>query len=160
EDARLVLEILEHEGLLALAIERSLLSGMQLDRIGASIAAFDRLYLPELRRRGRGAASGDAERKAAPVAGGAGLEPAPGLFRRVGVSDYRALSRSWTRPSPPDPLAHARAGPGDIEAPTGARFSRREAILPGIIERFRERRDAARRRGDRHADQAIKIMMN
>ena len=59
EDARLVLDILAHEGLLALAVERSLLSGMQLDRVGASIASFDLLYLPELRRRGlRGAERG------------------------------------------------------------------------------------------------------
>ena len=57
EDARLVLEILEREGLLALCVERSLLSGMPLDRVGASVASFDRLYLPELRRRGRVAPS-------------------------------------------------------------------------------------------------------
>src|SRR5690606_20220623 len=37
EDARLALEIVEHEGLLDLTLERSLLSGMQLDRVGASI---------------------------------------------------------------------------------------------------------------------------
>src|SRR5262245_65566049 len=57
EDARLVLDILEREGLLALAVERSLLSGMQLDRVGASIASFDLLYLPELRARGYAAPS-------------------------------------------------------------------------------------------------------
>src|SRR5688572_15148923 len=50
EDARLVLDILDHEGLVALAVERSLLSGMQLDRVGASIASFDLLYLPEDRK--------------------------------------------------------------------------------------------------------------
>ena len=60
---RLVLEILAKEGLLALAVERSLLSGMQLDRVGASIASFDLLYLPELRRRGRVAPSVDRERE-------------------------------------------------------------------------------------------------
>ncbi len=63
-----------------------------------------------------------------------------------------------------DPLALAMASGADpaatVEAPDGARFSREPSILPHIIERFMERREAARARGDRHADQAIKIMMN
>jgi DNA polymerase-2 len=160
EDARLVLEILEREGLIALAIERSLLCGMQLDRVGASIASFDLLYLPELRLRGCVAPSVDAERKAAPVVGGAVLESAPGLFRGVAVFDFKSLYPSLIRTFNLDPLAHARAGEDAILAPNGARFSRREAILPGIIERFMERREEAKRRGDRHADQALKIMMN
>ena len=70
EDARLVLEILEHEGLLDLCVERSLLSGMQLDRVGASIASFDLLYLPELRRRGFVAPSVDSARASAGVRAG------------------------------------------------------------------------------------------
>jgi DNA polymerase-2 len=160
EDARLVLEILEREGLLALAVERSLLSGMQLDRVGASIAAFDRLYLPELRRRGLVAPSVDAERKAEPVTGGAVLESEAGLYRDVAVFDWKSLYPSLIRTFHLDPLAHARAGPDAIVAPNGARFSRGEAILPGIIERFLASREAAKRRGDRHGDQAIKIMMN
>ncbi|MCH2184454.1 DNA polymerase II, partial [Myxococcota bacterium] len=47
-----------------------------------------------------------------------------------------------------------------IVAPNGARFSREEAILPRIIERFMDSREAAQKRGDAHASQAIKIMMN
>ncbi len=160
EDARLVMQILEREGLLALAIERSLLSGMQLDRVGASIASFDLLYLPELRRRGLVAPSVDAERKAEPVTGGAVLEPRAGLYRDVAVFDWRSLYPSLIRTFHLDPLAHVRAGDDAIVAPNGARFARGEAILPGIIERFLTRREAAKRRGDRHADQAIKIMMN
>ena len=160
EDARLVVDILEREGLLALAIERSLLSGMQLDRVGASIASFDLLYLPELRRRGLVAPSVDMERKAEPVSGGFVLDSTPGFFRDVAVFDFKSLYPSLIRSFHLDPLAHARPGDDAIVAPNGARFSRSEAILPGILERFLARREAARRRGDRHADQAIKIMMN
>jgi len=164
EDARLVLDILEVEGLLALTVERSLLSGMQLDRVGASIASFDLLYLPELRRRGFVAPSVDRERKSAAVSGGALLESQPGVFENVAVFDFKSLYPSLIRTFHLDPLAHARAGgdgDGDaIEAPNGARFSRDDAILPGVIERFMERREDARQRGDRHADQALKIMMN
>jgi DNA polymerase-2 len=160
EDARLVLEILEREGLLALTLERSLLSGMQLDRVGASIASFDLLYLPELRRRGVVAPSVDPERKTEEVRGGAVLDSEPGLFGFVAVFDFRSLYPSLIRTFNLDPLAHARAGEDAIVAPNGARFSRSESILPEVIERFLARRAEAKRRGDRHADQAIKIMMN
>lgn len=162
EDARLVLEILEREGLLALAVERSLLSGMPLDRVSASVASFDRLYLPELRRRGRVAPSVERERaeQGTPVRGGALLEPAPGMFRRVAVFDFKSLYPSLIRTFQLDPLAHASAGADAITAPNGARFARSGAILPGVIEQLLARREAAKRRGDRHADAALKIMMN
>ncbi len=188
EDARLVLDILAHEGLLSLAVERSLLSGMQLDRVGASIASFDLLYLPELRKRGFAAPSVVAERPAALVSGGAVLDSVPGMFTDVALFDFKSLYPSLIRTFSLDPLAHALAGdasfaqraqvsrsepkasedhrvgerrPEDpIEAPGGARFAREGAILPGVIERFMARRAAAKARGDRHADQAIKIMMN
>lgn len=169
EDARLVLEILAREGLLALAIERSSLSGMQLDRVGASIASFDLLYLPELRRRGYVAPSVD--RETAPpgaaiarVQGGALLDPVPGFHRDVAVFDFRSLYPSLIRTFDLDPLAHALAADmaeGDvIEAPNGARFARGAGILPALVERFGTARTAARARGDVHAAQAIKIMLN
>ncbi|MEN8160963.1 MAG: DNA polymerase II, partial [Myxococcota bacterium] len=160
EDARLVPEILAKEGLLDLTLERSRLSGMQLDRVGASIASFDLLYLPELRRRGFAAPSADPDRKHAALRGGALLEPKPGLHPRVAVFDFKSLYPSLIRTFSLDPLAHARAGTGAVSAPNGARFSPRDAILPAILERFRERREDAKARGDRHGDQAIKIMMN
>jgi len=162
EDAVLVQEILAKEALLELAIERSLLCGMQLDRVGASIASFDLLYLPELRRRGRVAPSVDRERKTAPVSGGAVMDSTPGVFRNVAVFDFKSLYPSLMRTFNLDPLAHATAGAESdaITAPNGARFSRKLAILPEVLHRFAERREAAKRRGDRHADLAIKIMMN
>lgn len=169
EDARLVLDILAREGLLALAIERSSLSGMQLDRVGASIASFDLLYLPELRRRGYVAPSVD--REAAPagapivrVQGGALLEPVPGFHECVAVFDFRSLYPSLIRTFDLDPLAHAFAGEADddaaLTAPNGARFRRGAGILPVLVERFGAARSAARVRGDAHAAQAIKIMLN
>ncbi|UCE85545.1 MAG: DNA polymerase II [Deltaproteobacteria bacterium] len=160
EDARLVLQILEHEGLVDLAIERSLLSGMPLDRVGASIASFDMLYLPELHRRGIVAPSVHSDRKTELVTGGALLEPQPGVYANVAVFDFKSLYPSLIRTFNLDPLAHARADGDAITAPNGARFARHDAILPQLIERFMESRNEARRRGDRHADQAIKIMMN
>ena len=88
----------------------------------------------------------------------------PGLARDVAVYDFKSLYPSLMRTFNIDPLALARgtrevAGAA-IVAPNGARLSREEAILPRILERFMERREAAKQRGDRHGDQAIKIMMN
>ncbi|HTO06524.1 MAG TPA: DNA polymerase domain-containing protein, partial [Myxococcota bacterium] len=163
EDAVLVLDILERESLLELAIERSLLCGMQLDRVGASIASFDLLYLPELRRRGRVAPSVNRSEPVtgSPVSGGAVMDSHPGVFRNVAVFDFKSLYPSLMRTFNLDPLAHAVASEGDsLAAPNGARFSRREAILPEVLARFAVRREEAKRRGDRHADLAIKIMMN
>jgi len=167
EDAKLVLEILEHEGLLALTVERSLLSGMQLDRVGASIASFDLLYLPELRRRGFVAPSvaqaGEVGPGEATVRGGALLSPVTGFHANVAVFDFRSLYPSLVRTFDLDPLAHALAGQGDepvIEAPNGARFRKGAGILPRLVERLGDARAAARTRGDEHAAQAIKIMLN
>jgi DNA polymerase-2 len=162
EDARLVLDILEHEDLMALTVERSLLSGMQLDRVGASIASFDMAYLPELHAAGFAAPGVQGERKHGPLRGGAVLDSKPGLFRSVAVYDFKSLYPSLIRTFDLDPLAHAlaRERPDPVRAPNGAAFARGAGILPRIIERFMERREAARARGDRHADQAIKIMMN
>ena len=171
EDARLVVEILDREGLLDLAVERSQLSGMQLDRVGASIASFDLVYLPALRAAGYVAPTVDRERKQVPVRGGAVLDSVPGLFRNVAVFDFKSLYPSLIRTFQLDPLAHTLAVEADkrgytddtthaVTAPNGARFERDGAILPGVLEDFAAQREAAKARGDRHADQAIKIMMN
>jgi DNA polymerase-2 len=162
EDARLVPEILAREELLALTVERSLLSGMQLDRVGASIASFDMHYLPELRRRRIVAPNVDVDRASGPVQGGAVLDSLPGVFRNVAVFDFKSLYPSLIRTFNLDPLAHARARDeaDAIVAPNGARFARGDAILPTVIDGLMRSREAAKTRGARHADQAIKIMMN
>jgi DNA polymerase-2 len=94
------------------------------------------------------------------VKGGALLDPQPGIFRDVAVYDFKSLYPSLIRTFQLDPLAHAEADADGIEAPNGARFARSGAILPSVIEQFMASREAAKQRGDRHADQAIKIMMN
>ena len=56
-DATLVLEILDKLDLVPLAVERTLLTGMPPDRVSASVASFDFLYLSELSKRGLAAPS-------------------------------------------------------------------------------------------------------
>ncbi len=165
-DARLALEVVERLDLVNLAIARSRLTGMTPDRVAASIASFDFLYLAALGRRGRAAPtvrSGDARVHAA-QAGGHVLEPRVGLHDNVWVFDFKSLYPSLIRTFNIDPLGFvANADPADDEViamDNGIGFRREPAILPGILDELFPRREAARQRGDAVASQAIKILMN
>ena len=165
EDARLVLAILERTALVELAVRRSLLTGMQVDRVGASIASVDSLYLGKLRARGRVAPSvrATAEADGAGIVGGLVLDSVPGLYRNILVFDFKSLYPSLIRTFNIDPLTFVA---GDsrtdvLRTPGGAAFRRDEAgILPDLVARLAEERAQARRAGDQVASQAIKILMN
>jgi DNA polymerase-2 len=165
-DARLALEILERLRLVDLAVERSRLTGLPLDRVASSIAAFDFLYLSELGRRRIVAPSVRAEADVLePQGGGHVLEPRPGLYTNVVVLDFRSLYPSIIRTFEIDPLNLVRpeAGQADadpIVAPNGAAFARRKGILSEILDELLPRREEARRAGDPVKSQAIKILMN
>lgn len=166
-DARLALEIVERLDLINLAFARSRLTGMTPDRVSASIASFDFLYLEALHRRGIVAPTLRAEPGAgAPQAGGQVLEPAPGLHERVWVFDFKSLYPSIIRTFNIDPLGFVEAASSEVDdhdliaTPAGARFNRAPAILPRLLDELMPRREAARRVGDRVGSQAIKILMN
>jgi len=164
QDARLVLEILDRLHLIELTVERSLLTGMPPDRVAASIASFDFLYLSELYRRRVVAPSvGSGIDADSPTSGGHVIEPAPGLYRNVLVLDFKSLYPSIIRTFQIDPLGHLPS-PGaqddPIVAPNGAAFRREPGILPGLLDDLFPRREAAKRAGDRVTSQAIKILMN
>jgi DNA polymerase II len=163
-DARLVLEIFDKLDLVPLAVERSRLTGMPPDRVSASIASFDFLYLSELSRRGIVAPSVNVSAYSGPpTTGGHVLEPLPGLYRNVLVFDFRSLYPSIIRTFQIDPLGLVRSPePGDdlIVAPNGAAFRRQQGILPRILDDLIPRRSLALARGDKIAGHAIKILMN
>jgi DNA polymerase-2 len=164
-DAQLVLDILAAQHLVELAVSRSLLTGMQLDRVGASIASVDFLYLGALRRRGRVAPSVSGEHAEVAVAGGAVLDSVPGLFRNILVFDFKSLYPSIIRTFNIDPLTYVppgrAAGEGElIRTPSGAAFRREPGILPELVARLWAERDAARQAGDALGAHAIKILMN
>src|SRR5262249_53895532 len=110
EDARLVSEILQRTGLVELAIQRSLLTGMPLDRVSAAIASVDPLYLGALRERGRVAPSVGRRTIAAPLLGGHVMDSLPGLYRNVLVFDFKSLYPSIIRTFNLDPLSLAADG--------------------------------------------------
>ncbi|MEM7050150.1 MAG: DNA polymerase II [Acidobacteriota bacterium] len=171
-DARLVLDILAKLKLVELSCQRSLLTGLSPDRVSGSIAAFDMLYLSELKRRAvvaptvarpRGTAFGEGSGSRTEVNyGGAVLEPEPGLWPQVLVLDFKSLYPSIIRTFQIDPLGYHRADPDDnpIRAPNGALFRRQPGILPQLLDRLFPRREAAKAAGDEVASFAIKILMN
>ncbi len=163
-DALLVLEILDALRLVQLAVERSRLTGMPPDRVAASVASFDFLYLSELSRRRVVAPTADTSRySAVPTSGGHVLEPLPGLYRNVLVFDFRSLYPSIIRTFQIDPLGYLpspRPEDDPIVAPNGAAFRREHGILPGILDDLIPRREKAHARGDKVAGHAIKILMN
>ncbi len=173
-DARLVLDILARTGLVELTVRRSLLTGMQLDRVGAQIAAVDSLYLGALRARGRVAPSvrSAAEAPLSPdepaIVGGLVLDSVPGLYRGILVFDFKSLYPSIIRTFNIDPLTHlprerAAGAPAEavIRTPGGAAFRRDEpGILPELVARLAAERARARQAGDAVGAQATKILMN
>jgi DNA polymerase-2 len=163
-DARLAFDIVARLNLVQLAWARSRLTGMTPDRVSASIASFDFLYLSELERRGVVAPSvrADDSRVHAAQQGGHVLEPAAGLHRNVWVFDFKSLYPSIIRTFNIDPLSYVeRPSPdADLIRTAGAAFARTPAILPSMLDELFPRREAAKKAGDRVASNAIKILMN
>jgi DNA polymerase-2 len=163
-DARLAYEIVHKLNLVRLAFARSQLAGMTPDRVAASIASFDFLYLTELQRRGivTPTVRSDDSRVHAAQHGGHVLEPVTGIHRNVWVFDFKSLYPSIIRTFNIDPLAYvAEPPPGaDLISTPGGAFRREPAILPRMLDELFPQRDAAKRVGDGVAAHAIKILMN
>lgn len=163
-DCELVSEIFAATNMLEFAVARSAMTGLNLDRMGGSVASFDNLYLPRLHREGYVAPNASREHVASP--GGFVLDSEPGIYDHVLVLDFKSLYPSIIRTFRIDPLGLARGVSGEL--PEGetipgfleARFAREGHILPDLIASLWRQRDAARTAGDEPLSQAIKIIMN
>ena len=163
-DARLAYQILDRLNLIRLACARSQLTGMTPDRVAASIASFDFLYLTELERLSIVAPTvrPDDTRAHTAQQGGHVLEAATGLHRHVWVFDFKSLYPSIIRTFNIDPLSYVEQPSHDadlIRTVSGA-FARAPAILPRMLDELFPRREAAKKAGDAVASHAIKILMN
>ena len=159
-DCELVVEIFQHANLLPFAMQRSAITGLPLDRMGGSVAAFDYLYLPKLHRKGYVAPDIRADSGGLGSPGGYVLDSIPGLYSNVLLLDFKSLYPSIVRTFFIDPLGLAVPGEDPIEGFLGAQFSRTEHILPALIENLWSKRDQAKEQKDAALSQAIKIIMN
>ncbi len=164
QDCELVWEIFEHKDLVNFLIARSQMTGLNMDKLGGSVAAFDHLYLPRLHRQGYVAPNASTENPGSP--GGFVLDSQPGIFEHVLVLDFKSLYPSIIRTFCIDPMGLSIGLADDEDSPAlvsgfdGGRFSRQQHLLPAIIADLWQRRDLAKGRGDGAQSQAIKIIMN
>ncbi len=158
EDTKLVLEILEKKNLINLTIQRSLLTGMQLDRVSSSIASLDNLYLRETMKKKLVCPTASFSEREERIKGGFVRDPDPGIYEFVIILDFKSLYPSIIRTFNIDPYAMDKQG--TITAPNGAKFRNEDGILPMLIERLWRMRDHAKRNKDDVASYAIKITMN
>ncbi|WP_020210222.1 DNA polymerase II [Gilvimarinus chinensis] len=166
KDCELVWEIFSREGLLAFAIERSQLTGLLLDRIGGSVAAFEYSYLPRLHRAGFIAPNLGELRTDIISPGGYVMDSEPGIYQHVLVLDFKSLYPSIIRTFFIDPCAFWKASLAMAPAAecvpgfNGAEFDRNNAILPDMIENLWRARELAKSQANVPLSYAIKIIMN
>ena len=164
KDCELVSEIFATTAMLDFAVARTAMTGLNIDRMGGSVASFDNLYLPRLHRRGFVAPNASTDHTASP--GGFVLDSKPGIYDHVLVLDFKSLYPSIIRTFCIDPLGLAlgvNGGLGEEEVVAGyleARFARQGHLLPRLIQQLWQQRDAAKQSGDEPLSQAIKIIMN
>ena len=171
EDCRLVWLIFEKTQLLAFAQLRAQLTGLAIDRIGGSVAAFTNLYLPKLHRSGYVAPNmGDGVSDLISP-GGYVMDSIPDLYENVLVLDFKSLYPSIIRTFKIDPMGlveglienakdHTKDTTKSIKGFDGAYFSRDKHFLPDIITSLWLERDKAKLQKNAALSQAIKIIMN
>jgi DNA polymerase-2 len=162
QDCQLVIDIFEHTKVLDFLTLRSQLTGLELDRVGGSVAAFINLYLPKLHRAGY-IAPNRPEDGGLASPGGYVMSSKPGLYKNVLVLDFKSLYPSIMRTFKIDPLGLVEGllSPEQaIDGYRGAKFSRDKHFLPDIITSLWQQRDEAKKNQDAARSQAIKILMN
>lgn len=163
-DCELVYEILEKTKMIDLAVERSQLTGMTIDRLTASIAAFDSVYIRELRKRGLVSPSVQFGQKEEKLKGGFVGLPNSGIFHNVLILDFKSLYPSIIKTFNIDPssyLGHNLENEKNVvESPNKVYFRNSEGILPQIITELHSAREKAKKEKRELSSYAIKIIMN
>jgi len=162
KDAELVLRILEKTKVLELTILRSTLTGMPLDRVNASIASLDSLYIREAKNKGIVVPTGKYVVKDEGIKGGYVREGQAGIYDYILVLDFKSLYPSIIRTFNIDPYSFVpdTKGKNLIKAPNGACFRNEEGILPNILTKLYHEREKARKNKDELTRYAIKILSN
>ncbi len=175
-DCELVWQIFEKARLIHFAIERSRLTGLPLDKVGGSVAAFENQYLPRLHRQGYVAPNLPVNPQGVGSPGGYVMSSRPGLYDHVLVLDFKSLYPSIIRTFMVDPYGLAEGDRLSANMSSdfvenydraifskgyrGAYFKKQDSILPSLIEHLWLARDQAKQDDNASLAQAIKIIMN
>jgi len=168
KDSKLAYDIIIDSGMLDLALSRSLLTGMQLDKIHASIATFDSVYLPLLHNKKRVAFSLSFANQHDRVRGGFVLSSKPGIYDWVIVCDFKSLYPTVFRTFNIDPYSFfynekqiPKKLPKDkfVKAPNGAIFKNQKGIMPELLTTFFKERAKVKKEKNTMASFAIKTVM-
>ena len=179
KDSELVYNILIKSNVYDLTVQRSMLTGMHLDSVSASIASFDSIYLPKLHEFGFVANSVYISESDQGL-GGFVMTSKPGIYNNLLVLDFKSLYPSLIRTFNIDPreyldfnedLAYdAGKKPKNIIkyedknkfiiAPNGTILRTGEGILPLIIKKLWAEREIARKKKNELSRNAIKLLMN
>ena len=161
QDCRLAYEIALETKMIDLAIERSQLTGMDLDKITGSIAAFDSLYIREAHKRKLVSPTNAFGRKDTKITGAYVKLPEAGIYQNVIVLDFKSLYPSILNTFNIDPASHLKkAEKGAIESPNHEFFKNTEGILPTIIKKLHLAREQAKKEKRELSNYSIKIIMN
>ncbi len=159
-DCILVSDIFEKTGLIDLTYKRAVISGMTMDRVGMSVAAFDHCMLPRIHRKGLVAPNVQDIKSQGHSSGGWVFTKKPGFYEHIAVFDFKSLYPSIIRTFNIDPLSRLKADIQPLNTPVNISFSRQMHILPEYITQLMDKREQAKKGNDTHLSQAIKILMN
>ncbi len=159
-DCKLVTDIYKKLDLINTLTERSKVSGLCLDRIGISTAAFDYFLLPKLHRKGYVAYNSFEIERAEESSGGMVFSPKTGEHSHVAIFDFKSLYPSIIRTFHIDPYSLISNATNSLQTPSGVEFSRTQHLLAPRIASLLEERQQAKEYGNNSLSHAIKILMN
>ncbi|MBI9106455.1 MAG: DNA polymerase II [Spirochaetales bacterium] len=160
EDAVLVTEIFQKTAIIDQLVTRSLITGLQVDKVHMSVAAFDHFMLPQFHRKGIVAPDTADVIPGGHAAGGHVFTSAPGLYPHVVVLDFKSLYPTIMRTFFIDPYSRMKSATHTVKTPEGIAFSRTEHILPVFLKELMGKRARAKTDGDEYLSQAVKILLN
>jgi len=158
KDSELVYKILEKSKILDLAIKRSLITGMSLDKVSASIGSLDSIYFKYTKEAGYVLPSTRISERQDQGVGGFVMESKPGIYDNIIVFDFKSLYPSLIMTYNIDPLSMVETG--GLNSPADVRFKQEVGILPKIIAKLWKERDLFRKNKDEIGREAVKLLMN
>lgn len=161
QDCKLAYLIVETTKIIPLLIERSKLTGIEFDKITASIQAFDSLYIRLANTKGLVNPSTRYSAKEEKIKGAYVKSPEAGLYENVLVLDFKSLYPSVLTTFNIDPASHLlEKEKGAVESPNKEYYRNTDGILPEIIKKLHVARELAKKEKRELSNYAIKIIMN